>query len=309
MKRSFMRQKAVEWQEEAARIASSQPFHYGSSEDGMSDGTMFSLTGQNAALWARATIPDRRAVVEAFATNSVVSSVAMVNAYINDELGQAWGAVLQRNRTVTSLNLESNSITSGGMLAIAEALRVNSSLVELKLSNQHLAFSQQSEMAIAEALEGNGTLMKLTIELRSSRARELMNKYLQRNQDQIRQQRRATAGATSATSAAMQLRAVAGVSVADWAAEAERIGTSQPPQYGDRLVDDKQGPPTSYVTSGSALWSRATGRAPRRPSHARTARAWGAGEAGRRKRRGPRARLERCASRAGDVDAGQRELL
>ena len=125
MKRSFMRQKAVEWQEEAARIASSQPFHYGSSEDGMSDGTKFSLTGQNAALWARATIPDRRAVVEAFATNSVVSSVAMVNAYINDELGARWGSVLTRNQTITSLNVESNSITSGGMSAIAAALRVN----------------------------------------------------------------------------------------------------------------------------------------------------------------------------------------
>ena len=46
-------------------------------------------------------------------------------------------------------------------------------LQELKLANQHIAFSQQAEMAIAEALDGNSTLTRLTIELRSSRAREL----------------------------------------------------------------------------------------------------------------------------------------
>ena len=124
MKRSMMRQKAVEWLDEAAKIATNQQCYYGS-EEGTGDGTSFSLTGHNAALWARATIPERRAVIDAFASNTVVINVAMVNAYINDELGTMWGSVLTRNQTITSLNVESNSITSGGMSAIAAALRVN----------------------------------------------------------------------------------------------------------------------------------------------------------------------------------------
>ena len=120
----MMHKKAVEWLDEAAKIAANQQCEYGS-EEGKGDGTSFSLTGHNAALWARATIPERRAVVMAFASNTVVADVAMVNAYINDELGARWGSVLTRNQTITSLNVESNSITSGGMSAIAAALRVN----------------------------------------------------------------------------------------------------------------------------------------------------------------------------------------
>ena len=117
--------------------------------------------------------------------------------------------------------------------------------------------SSQSEIEIAEALEGNTTLRKLTLELRNPRPRELMNKYLQRNQDKLRQRRRATAVTTGATA---QPRAVAGfAAVSDWAAEAERIGASQPAQYGDRLVADKEGAACSYITTGNALWSRATG--------------------------------------------------
>ena len=98
MKRSMLSKKAVEWLDEAAKIATNQQCYYGS-EEGTGDGTAFSLTGHNAALWARATIPERRAVVDAFASNTVVINVAMVNAYINDELGI--GALLTLTLTLT----------------------------------------------------------------------------------------------------------------------------------------------------------------------------------------------------------------
>ena len=41
---------------------------------------------------------------------------------------------LQTNSSVTSLNLESNAISSVGLEAIAEALRSNTSLRELKVA-------------------------------------------------------------------------------------------------------------------------------------------------------------------------------
>ena len=255
-----LRTKQTDWAGEAARIGASRPPQYGGGElrtEGLS--SAYEMSGHNAALWGRATEAERHACVEAFASNTVVTHVHFVNAYINDELGKVWASVLCRNRTITSLNLESNSITTGGMLAIAAALRVNSTLVELKLHNQGIAMSSQSEVEIAEALEGNSTLTKLTIELRNPRPRELMNKYLQRNQDKLRQRRRATNAAGGGGGAA-QPRAVAGfAAVSDWAAEAERIGASQPAQYGDRLVADKEGAAYSYITTGNALWSRATG--------------------------------------------------
>jgi len=85
---------------------------------------------------------------------------------------------------LTSLNLESNSISSAGIEALANGLQKNGGLRQLKLANQHLAFSQRSEEALAEALQSNSTLTKLTIDLRSIRARDLTFKYLQRNIDQ-----------------------------------------------------------------------------------------------------------------------------
>ena len=51
--------------------------------------------------------------MEAFSDESSVQRVEMVNALVTDALGQAWGGVLSRNSSITALNLESNSISSG----------------------------------------------------------------------------------------------------------------------------------------------------------------------------------------------------
>ena len=48
------------------------------------EGWSYALCGHNAVLWARATEGERREVVKAFATNTKVTTVAMVNAYVND---------------------------------------------------------------------------------------------------------------------------------------------------------------------------------------------------------------------------------
>ena len=53
--------------------------------------------------------------------------------------------------------------------------------------------------------------------------------------------------------------------VSDWAAEAERIGASQPAQYSISLVADNEAAAYSYVFTGNALWSRATGHPPPHP--------------------------------------------
>ena len=64
------------------------------------------MTGENSAKWMRATEEERLAVIEAFARNTTVTSVEMVNSLVNDRLGEAWGRVLKANNTITSLNLE-----------------------------------------------------------------------------------------------------------------------------------------------------------------------------------------------------------
>lgn len=50
--------------------------------------------------------------------------------------GQAFSDMLRENKTLKSLNLESNFITSAGVQALVEALRDNDTLTEIKIDNQ-----------------------------------------------------------------------------------------------------------------------------------------------------------------------------
>lgn len=50
--------------------------------------------------------------------------------------------MLKVNRTLKSLNIESNFITGSGILALVEALRENDSLTEIKIDNQVRAGAQ-----------------------------------------------------------------------------------------------------------------------------------------------------------------------
>ena len=187
--------KVVDWEAEAARIAASEETECGAADDAdvaADQASAYVLTGN--AHWKRATEKERRAVVDAFATNRRVLAVQMSDAFVGEAMGEAWGAVLATNTTLLSLNLESNSLSSGAILALSDAIKANSTLKELKLANQHVAFSQRAEEAFASALESNTTLVRLTIDLRSTRARDLIHKYLTRNQDKERAERRASGG-------------------------------------------------------------------------------------------------------------------
>ena len=158
--------KVVDWEAEAARIAASEETECGAADDAdvaTDQASAYVLTGN--AHWKRATEKERRAVVDAFATNRRVLAVQMSDAFVGEAMGEAWGAVLATNTTLLSLNLESNSLSSGAILALSDAIKANSTLKELKLANQHVAFSQRAE-AFASALESNTTLVRLTIDLR-----------------------------------------------------------------------------------------------------------------------------------------------
>ena len=95
----------------------------------------------------------------------------MVNAFVGDDLACAWGRVLTLNQSITSLNLESNSISSAGIEALADGVRASTQLRQLKLANQHKQFSQQSELKLADAMEFNISLSAPAPRRRSAPAR------------------------------------------------------------------------------------------------------------------------------------------
>lgn len=53
---------------------------------------------------------------------------------------QAFSDMLRENKSLKSLNLESNFITSAGVQALVEALRDNDTLTEIKIDNQVLSY-------------------------------------------------------------------------------------------------------------------------------------------------------------------------
>ena len=177
-----LRARACDWGAEAAAVAASEPLTLcvlPSSADAVARRTTFSVTGN--PLWQAATEAERLAVVDAFATNAVLKTAEMVNAFAGDAIAQAWGRALATNSTVSALNLESNSISSAGIEALADGVRASGQLRQLKLANQHVNFSQQSELKLADAMEHNTSITSLAIELRSVQARDMTTKYVTRN--------------------------------------------------------------------------------------------------------------------------------
>ena len=113
------------------------------------------LTGSKQ--WLQALRSERRALIEAFATNTTVENANMSDCMIDDELADAWARVLAQPKgakgtcALRSLRLESNPISSAGVETLASALRVNTSLTELSLSNLRGRVSKEAEEVRAAA--------------------------------------------------------------------------------------------------------------------------------------------------------------
>ena len=184
--------KKTMWQKEAEAVASNaEKLRFGAPRnDGKlphrDPATHYVLTG--CAEWRSATQAERLAMVEAFGSNERFTTVVMNDCQITDELAAAWASVLsQSSCVVESLSLESNPFSSKGIGAIAEALPRNSSLRELKMLNLFGRVSQQAEEALADALEHHAHLTKLAFAPNSLRAKDLVKKYLTRNEKSRRE--------------------------------------------------------------------------------------------------------------------------
>ena len=206
--------KAFDWAVEARNISESRPFEYCKPDDATSEAAkQLSYVATGSALWNAAKEEERIAVLAAFCSNTKVTSLVLANALLTDAVvADQFEALLASNSTLTSLNLESNRVASAGVHALAAGLLRNTTLSELKLANQHLAISQAAEMALAHAVDGHPKLLKLTVDLRNLRARELIQKGLARNLEAVRRARTGAraAGMTDAVTGATDAIAAAG---------------------------------------------------------------------------------------------------
>ncbi|XP_025314335.3 leiomodin-1 [Canis lupus dingo] len=126
---------------------------------------------------------------EALEFNTAVKVFALANTRADDHVAFAIAIMLKANKTITSLNLDSNHITGKGILAIFRALLQNDTLTELRFHNQRHICGGKTEMEIAKLLKENTTLLKLGYHFELAGPRMTVTNLLSRNMDRQRQRR------------------------------------------------------------------------------------------------------------------------
>mmetsp|Transcript_56223 Transcript_56223/g.174366 ORF Transcript_56223/g.174366 Transcript_56223/m.174366 type:complete len:487 (+) Transcript_56223:2056-3516(+) len=135
-------------------------------------------------------------LMKALAHNTSIISLQLANANVMKPQGHQLAASIKKNTTLQILNVETNSLDSDSLSAIAEALKENkeSGLEQLLLSNQRGLgdfFGRSVEQAFAEALKTtNVTILKLGLTCNDAHWRLVIDRAILRNNDLARRRRK-----------------------------------------------------------------------------------------------------------------------
>ncbi|KAG9333775.1 hypothetical protein JZ751_010218 [Albula glossodonta] len=91
---------------------------------------------------------------EALRDNTHVRTFALANTRADDHVAYAIAGTLRANKTLTSINLDSNLLTGKGIMAVVQALQYNDTLTELRFHNQRHICGGKTEMEMAKAPAG-----------------------------------------------------------------------------------------------------------------------------------------------------------
>lgn len=126
---------------------------------------------------------------EVLHNNTHVKTFALANCRADDHVAYAIAGMLRRNKTVTSVNLDSNHLTGKGILSLIQSLQHNSTLTELRFQNQRHICGGKTEMEMVKILKENTTLLKLGYHFELAGPRMTTTNILSRNMDRQRQRR------------------------------------------------------------------------------------------------------------------------
>ena len=129
---------------------------------------------------------------EALKNNTNLKILSLVATKSNNLVAKSIAIGLENNNTLKELNLETNYLTSKGVLEILSCLNdtQNSSLQILKVDNQKCVFGAGGEDKIAKKLVENFSILKFSYKFEAMGARERAVKAVQRNYDEARKDRR-----------------------------------------------------------------------------------------------------------------------
>ncbi|XP_073425690.1 leiomodin-3 [Dendrobates tinctorius] len=128
--------------------------------------------------------------INALKKNKHVKTFSMTNVGADENAAFNLANMLRENRSITTLNIESNFITGKGIVAIVRCLQFNESLTELRFHNQRNMLGHHAEMEIARLLKANNTLLKMGYQFELPGPRMVVTNLLSRNLDKQRQKRK-----------------------------------------------------------------------------------------------------------------------
>ncbi|XP_036387355.1 leiomodin-1 isoform X2 [Megalops cyprinoides] len=126
---------------------------------------------------------------EALKDNTHVKTFSLANTRADDHVAYAIAGTLRSNKTITSINLDSNHLTNKGIISLIQALQHNATLTELRFHNQRHICGGKTEMEMVKVLKENTTLLKLGYHFELAGPRMTMTNILSRNMDRQRQRR------------------------------------------------------------------------------------------------------------------------
>ncbi|CAH2273953.1 tropomodulin-2 [Pelobates cultripes] len=134
-------------------------------------------------------IPTLRDFAKALETNTHVKGFSLAATRSNDPVAIAFADMLKVNKTLRSLNVESNFITGIGIMALVDALKENKTITEIKIANQRQQLGTVVEMEIAQMLEENSAILKFGYQFTQQGPRTRVATAITKNNDLVRQRR------------------------------------------------------------------------------------------------------------------------
>ncbi|KAM3926415.1 tropomodulin-2-like [Leptodactylus fuscus] len=134
-------------------------------------------------------IPTLKEFAKSLESNTHVKSFSLAATRSNDPVAIAFADMLKVNKTLRSLNVETNFITGAGILALIEALKQNRILTEIKIANQRQQLGTAVEMEIAQMLEENSAILKFGYQFTQQGPRTRVAAAITKNNDLVRQKR------------------------------------------------------------------------------------------------------------------------
>lgn len=134
-------------------------------------------------------IPTLKDFAKALETNTHVQCFSLAATRSNDPVAVAFAEMLTVNKTLKSLNMESNFITGTGILALIDALKDNETLSELKIDNQRQQLGTAVELEMAKMLEENTNILKFGYQFTQQGPRTRAANAITKNNDLVRKRR------------------------------------------------------------------------------------------------------------------------